>query len=583
MTIVTQRAESGAAQARTDASTGSDDPDTRDNFSIIGPNFEEPPGSVVVTWGHDNSFGQLGNGTARPNNTPAFVPGLTKEIKAVSAGSQHTLALVADGSILTWGANEHGQLGNGTTSSSSVPVEVEELSGAVAIAAGGAHSLAIKADGTVLAWGGNARGQLGDGSTTDRLLPVVVPGLTDVISVSAAYGHSLAAKSDGTVLAWGANDSGQLGDGTTMERRAPVVVPGVDKVVAVAGGGHLNTAPTGEQRFGSSFALGADGSLVAWGKNTSGQLGDGSFDDRLSPVAVSGLPCGVLAVDAGRDNAVVLCADGAVMSWGSSLSTRDSAPRRVSSVSDAVAVSADEGGKHLALLANGGIVDWSAADPTAVAQVQGLPTGITTVWAGGGHVVAARATGIQRPPPRPPRVRPAVTAVAPASGAPAGGNEVTLTGCDLSGATEVRFGSELAQMKLASDNELVVSRLLIQGGGYLLPSPPNWALPGCQQTRRSAMRVALGRQEARSLARPTSPRAERPQPHQATSPGAPLAALTPPPCWKAAPATLQGLFLLTAEESLSPAEALVISVITGSTRRPRSTILAGRSGRRLHL
>jgi alpha-tubulin suppressor-like RCC1 family protein len=104
------------------------------------------------------------------------------------------------------------------------------------IAASTYHSLALKSDGTVMAWGYNSSGELGDGTTMQRTSPVAVTGLNGVVAVAAGGGHSLALKSDGTVMAWGHNDYGQLGDSTTTNRSSPVAVAGLAGVLAVAAG-----------------------------------------------------------------------------------------------------------------------------------------------------------------------------------------------------------------------------------------------------------------------------------------------------------------------------------------------------------
>ena len=117
---------------------------------------------------------------------------------------------------MAWGNNAYGQLGDGTSTYRNTPVQVSGLTGIkiTAIAAGVSHTVALKNNGTVLAWGLNSSGQLGDGSTTDRNTPVPVIGLTNVIEISAGESHAAALKNDGTVWAWGSNGYGQLGDGT---------------------------------------------------------------------------------------------------------------------------------------------------------------------------------------------------------------------------------------------------------------------------------------------------------------------------------------------------------------------------------
>ena len=195
--------------------------------------------------------------------------------------------LKRDGSVLAWGNGTSGQLGIGSSGKVSAPTQVRGLgpgSGVVAIAAGGSFALALKADGTLLAWGNNASGQLGDGTAPkDHAAPVPVRGVgrgSGVVAIAAGATFALALKRDGTVLAWGNNASGQLGDGTApLDHVTPVAVVGLDgrqpiKAIA-AGGSH-------------SLATRADGSTMAWGNNSSGQLGDNTAPaDHATPVAVA--------------------------------------------------------------------------------------------------------------------------------------------------------------------------------------------------------------------------------------------------------------------------------------------------------
>jgi alpha-tubulin suppressor-like RCC1 family protein len=162
-------------------------------------------------------------------------------------------------------------------------VTVSDLTDVVSVAGGGYHSLALKADGTVRTWGAGYVGQLGDGGRAASTTPVTVRGLTDVVSVAGGEAHSLALQANGSVWAWGYNESGQLGKDTsssierTMLSELPVTVSGLTDVVSVAGGGD------------HSLALKADGSVLAWGRNGYGELGNGTGRDSIAPVTVSGL------------------------------------------------------------------------------------------------------------------------------------------------------------------------------------------------------------------------------------------------------------------------------------------------------
>jgi hypothetical protein len=168
-----------------------------------------------------------------------------------------------------------------------------DLADVVEVAGGGGHTLARTADGAVWAWGRNDRGQVGDGGNETRLSPVRVVGLDGVRidTVVGGYFHSLALAADGTVWTWGNNDSGQLGDGTFDNRNLPARIEGLSGVAAVAGGGGRNEFGPG----GHTVALLADGTLRAWGLNDAGQLGDGTTENRTRPVEVHNLT-GVMAI-----------------------------------------------------------------------------------------------------------------------------------------------------------------------------------------------------------------------------------------------------------------------------------------------
>ena len=156
---------------------------------------------------------------------------------AVSALSLPNALAQAPGSAEAWGFNSQGQLGDGTQTTRLTPVAVTGLGNVTAIAAARAdHSLALLADGTVMAWGNNVVGQLGDGTMTNRLTPVAVTGLGGVTAIAGGGFHSLALLGDGTVMAWGANEAGQLGDGTTTDRHTPVAVTELSNATAIAGG-----------------------------------------------------------------------------------------------------------------------------------------------------------------------------------------------------------------------------------------------------------------------------------------------------------------------------------------------------------
>jgi alpha-tubulin suppressor-like RCC1 family protein len=255
----------------------------------------------VWSWGL-NTGGQLGigNTTTTSRSTADTVPSLGSgsKIIAVAAGAAFSMALSSDGAVWTWGLNGNGQLGDGTLTFKSAPVQViapvlppSTNAKVVAIAAGGAFSLALKSDGTLLAWGANSNGQLGDGTTTQKLTPTMVP-ISNVIAIAAGNLHSLAVQQpNGTLLTWGMNSNNQLGDGGTTTRRTSPFVVGTGFINVAGGAIH-------------SLALKADHTVWSWGNNSSGQLGDGTLENRNVPV--SSLITGATAISGGNTHSIAL-------------------------------------------------------------------------------------------------------------------------------------------------------------------------------------------------------------------------------------------------------------------------------------
>ena len=307
---------------------------------------------TVQCWGSNDS-GRLGDGTYTDRTTPVSVSGIANAT-ALSLGWYHTCALLADGTVKCWGWNVSGQLGDGTRTRSTTPVSVSGISNATAISAGGSHTCALLADHTVQCWGYNSYGQLGDGTTTDRITPVRVSGITNATAISAAgYAHTCALLADGTVQCWGRNDYGQLGDGTTTYlQTTPVSVSGISNASALSLG-HSHTC-----------ALLADGTVQCWGRNDYGQLGDGTYTTRTTPVSVSGIS-NATAISLGSQHTCALLTDGTVQCWGRNdygqlgdgTTTDRITPLRVSGIWNATAISA--GLYHTcALLTDGTVKCW---------------------------------------------------------------------------------------------------------------------------------------------------------------------------------------------------------------------------------
>ncbi len=256
-----------------------------------------------------NNSGQLGDGTTTNRHVPVAVSGLASGVQAIAAGTYHTCALTSTGAVKCWGKNNSGQLGDGTTTDRHAPVDVVGLvSGVTAIAAGYFHTCALTSAGAAKCWGYNRYGQLGDGTTTDRHAAVDVPGLaSDVTAITAGGGHSCALASTGAVRCWGSNYFGELGAGTTTRRLTSAAVSGLaGGVAAIAAGGEAH-----------GCALTSAGAVKCWGFNGYGQLGDGTTTDRHVPVDVSGLAAGVQMIAAGGyGHTCALTSEGLVRCWG---------------------------------------------------------------------------------------------------------------------------------------------------------------------------------------------------------------------------------------------------------------------------
>ena len=170
---------------------------------------------------------------------PVQILGAGSGVVAISAGAAFSMALKSNGTVLTWGNNASGQLGNWTFTDSSVPVAVVGVSGVKQVAAGAAFSLALLTNGTIKSWGNNASGQLGDGTApTDHAAAVTVYLTSGITQVSAGFSHAFARKATGTLRAWGRNASGELGLGTTVQHNTPVGLSLSGSLQVSAGGAH---------------------------------------------------------------------------------------------------------------------------------------------------------------------------------------------------------------------------------------------------------------------------------------------------------------------------------------------------------
>jgi alpha-tubulin suppressor-like RCC1 family protein len=363
-------------------------------------------GGGVKCWG-GNSGGQLGDGTRTDSRTPLDVSGLGTGVSAIATGAFHTCALTSGGGVKCWGFNASGRLGDGTTTQRLMPVDVSGLgSGVSAIAAGAFHTCALTIGGGVKCWGDNSSGQLGDGTTTHRLTPVDVSGLGSGISaIAAGDNHTCALTTGGGVKCWGTNFSGQLGDGTTTHRLTPVDVSGLGSSVSAIAAG-----------FERTCALTTGGGVKCWGDNSSGQLGDGTTSNRLTPVNVSGLGSGVSAIAAGNFHTCARTTGGGVKCWGlnrfgqlgDGTTTHRLTPVDVSGLGSSVSASAIAAGfEHTCALTTGGGVkcwgdnssgqlgDGTTSSRRAAVDVSGLGRDVSAIAAGDNHTCARTGGGVK--------------------------------------------------------------------------------------------------------------------------------------------------------------------------------------------
>ena len=350
--------------------------------------------------------------TSPPTTTTTAPPSAPAEYD-IAAGANHTCTL-NEGRVLCWGNNLHGQLGNGEsgpTVHSSVPVEAEGITDAVALGAGWEHTCAVHATGEVSCWGDDTSGELGNGETADSVPePVKVIGLDDATDVTAGHWHTCALRSTGEISCWGRNHDGQLGNGDMgVDSAVPVSVTGISDAVSVSANGE------------HSCAVHATGEVSCWGDNWEGEFGNGESGPGIQsavPVKASGVADAV-AVASGYNHTCALREGGKVSCWGNNefgqvgngvdfvSEALDGSlivdPIEVVSLDDAIAVSAG-GAYSCALRETGEISCWGTntygqlgniqatfSNPTPL-PVSGIDDAVV-IAAGAGHVCAVRQGG----------------------------------------------------------------------------------------------------------------------------------------------------------------------------------------------
>ncbi|WP_276876793.1 T9SS type A sorting domain-containing protein [Chryseobacterium joostei] len=259
---------------------------------------------TLWTWGL-NEVGQLGDGTTSSKDTPMQI-GTSNNWSKIIAGSSFSAGLRTDGTLWAWGSNLDGQLGDGTTINRMTPAQIGTATDWVSIASGNDYILAIKSNGTLWGWGRNEYGQLGDGTTINKTVPTQIGTATDWKMVAPGVMHTLALKTNGTLWAWGSTTYGRLGNGisTTIEITSPIQIETATDWKSV-GAGYLH-----------SVGVKTDGTLWGWGHNSDGQLGDGATAYKTTPTQI-GTETNWKDVDANRyHSSMGIKADGTLWAWG---------------------------------------------------------------------------------------------------------------------------------------------------------------------------------------------------------------------------------------------------------------------------
>jgi alpha-tubulin suppressor-like RCC1 family protein len=282
-------------------------------------------------WGA-NPYGQLGDGTTTDKEVPTeitsnFSLSTGEKIISLSLGSNHASALTSTGRVFMWGGNGSGQLGDGTTTDKNVPTEITSNISLrpndkiIGLSLGKGYSSALSAMGRVFVWGWNELGYLGDGTSTSRSIPTeITTGFSlfvgeTIISLSKGSTHASALTSTGRVFMWGDNQYGYLGDGTSITRNVPTEIT---SNFSLSTGEKIISLSLGSTH---SSALTSTGRVFMWGWNEFGQLGNGMNVNRNLPTEITSnfsLATGekVMSLSLGYTHSSALTSTGRVFMWG---------------------------------------------------------------------------------------------------------------------------------------------------------------------------------------------------------------------------------------------------------------------------
>ena len=327
---------------------------------------------AVFCWG-SNADGQLGNGTNTKSLTPVPATGLSSGVVGVTAGQDFTCALTHAGTVMCWGSNTTGDLGNGTTNDSNVPVEVLDvagtapLSGVVAISAGQYFVCALTSAGSVLCWGDNAEQELGPEPSGFRTgLPNVVTGIpAGMVAINTGAGFACALTSTGVAWCWGGSGTGVLGAGPNLPNGSPV------EVLNLAGTAPISGVAQIAGGYQDACAVTNAGTALCWGANQAGEDGNATNTAVSSPVQVLDIVgtsplVGVTAIVSGDNDACAITSAGGVLCWGDPFNGElgnnygpdTEIPVQVSGLTSGVMEIAAGYHHNCAVLSNGGVMCW---------------------------------------------------------------------------------------------------------------------------------------------------------------------------------------------------------------------------------
>jgi alpha-tubulin suppressor-like RCC1 family protein len=248
----------------------------------------------------ENDFGQLGDGTTETRNKPVQVKGLANVIDFDTSNS-HSAAVTSDGSVWVWGLNDYGQLNSGSRSEVLTPIKVNGLYNIAKIRVGNRYNLALDRNGIVWFFGYNSKGQIYDEPEDAIMKPMKIKELSDIEIVDIETGdfHSLALTAEGEIYAWGANDYGQLGNGTLINKYYPVIVPDLEDVRYISAKGNTSSCIT------------ESGSAMLWGESSYPDIRSVSIPEEIDGIA------NPYSIEANNNNIVEVSKEGNVYSLGS--------------------------------------------------------------------------------------------------------------------------------------------------------------------------------------------------------------------------------------------------------------------------